>query len=140
MAVTPVAAYTTVVAKGDGASPEVFATILSMSAVSVNPLTAPSLDATGYGDVWPVKIAPGQKSSGQVSCTIHLDLGDVTHAAVRAQWTSQAAGSYKITFPGATPSSYTMSAFVTDWAVQVERNGIMMASFTLQPAGAVTVV
>lgn len=140
MAVTPVAAYTTVIAKGDGASPEVFSTILSMSSLTVNQLDAPPLDVTSYGDVWPVKIAPGQKSSGQINCTIHFDQGDTTHAAIKTQWTAQTASNYKITFPGATPSSYTMSAFVQNWGVQVERNGIMMATFTLQPTGTVTIV
>lgn len=140
MAVTPVAAYTTTIAKGDGASPEVFTTIPSVSTLTVNTLDAPPLDITSYGDIWPVKIAPGQKSSGQINVTVHFDNGDTTHAAIRNQWTAQTASNYKITFPGGTTTSYTMSCYVQNWNVTVERNGVMMAAFTLQPTGTVTIV
>lgn len=136
---TPVGAYTTTIARGDGASPEVFSTVPKVENLGLPELSVTLVDGTVFGDEFPVRVATGQRSIGEISFTIQYDQSDSVHSAIRGQWTGKTASNYKITKPSGT-TSIVMSCYVSRWQETAERDGLLKVNVTLSPSGSPTVV
>lgn len=123
---------------GDGASPEVFATVgevkdISGPAMTLNTEDATSHDSNGWREVVPTILEPGD-----VSFDINYT-GTTTQAALRAAQLARTLASFQLVFPFTVEETHSFSGYVTSFEYSAPVEGIVTASVTISVTGEVEV-
>jgi hypothetical protein len=131
-----------VLQRGDGASPEVFATIanvtqISAGGVSVNMIDATHLDSPDFY----AEFIPGLKTADEWTATIQWDPSDATHngtTGLRAQLEARQSRTFRMNTSsiGLAESLYAECYVSQLGNIEISPEGIMTQSLTLRPTGA----
>lgn len=139
----PMQAIGTLIARGDGASPEVFVTIPGCTG---SPVPQPKLDIVdvtshdttgGWDDV-----IPSIKHGQTVDITMNMIQGNATQALLFADFEARAVSNYKVTLPvpsgGTTGAVFAFAAYVTEMTPTTDVTKQLTWKSILTVAGAVT--
>ena len=135
---TRYAAKGTLLKKGDGASPEAFATVAQIFGGPDGPsLSQDELDVTDHSSPSGFReFIGGLKDAGEISGELHYDSANATHNATAGLIKELKDGTvknYQILFPDA--STVTFAALVTAFEMAAPVDGKLTASFTLKISG-----
>lgn len=125
------------VAKGNGASPEVFTDIPEIVSFSGPGGSGQVIDVTDLDSAAIEKIM-GLPDEGQLTLEINYRPDNAVHAGLRTDRANQTLRNFRITFtdPGAT--TWTFAAYVLNFTAQGGVNAAGRASVTLEITGAIT--
>lgn len=128
--------------RGNGASPEVFATIanvtqISAGGVSVNMIDATHLDSTDFYS----EFIPGLKTADEWTATIQWNSSDPTHngtTGLRKQMEDRVSAVFRMNTAaiGLTESLYAECYVSQLGNIEISPEGIMTQPLTLRPTGA----
>ena len=123
--------------RGDGGSPESFATIAELRDVGTEE-TLETEDATTHASpgAWDEVIATIQ-SAGEVSMEVNYVPGDATHAALIADKRARTLRNFQLVLPD-TLLTESFAAYVTKVGRPYPVKGVMRGSFTLRRSGAIS--
>ncbi|MEV0843609.1 phage tail tube protein [Actinocatenispora sera] len=128
--------YGTQLAKGDGASPEVFTAIAGITEISGPGISRNSVEVTahdspdGYQEY-----VPGLKDPGEVELTVNYDPSK--HDTFLADYDSDEVHSYKITWPGS-GATWAFSGFLNNFEPDAPVDDKLSAKIKFQVTGKVT--
>jgi predicted secreted protein len=134
-----VAGVGTVLAEGDGASPEVFTAVAEVLTISGPELSTEEIDVTSLDSSGGFKeTIAGLRDAGSVSFDVNWIKGDAQQLSIRDKIASGAAGNYKITWSDSPATVADFAAIVTGFSMNTEPNSQIQASITLKITGQVT--
>jgi hypothetical protein len=134
-----ISAHGTLLKKGDGGTPETFATIAEVGDIDGPKLKAIMEDFTTHSSNGYVERKPTLKDSDQVKFPVHFVSADATHdktTGLVADWTNKTLRNFKITFPDA--SGFSFAAYVEEIGFKAPVKGKLTADVTLSLTGAIT--
>lgn len=122
----------TVFQRGDGASPEVFATLGEVTTVPpLNP-SRNMRDKTSINDSQ-FQYSPGMKQGGTPTVDIRYDPDDASHVAIIEDFESKTAANYKIVLPDSPATEIDFRAFVSGYTGPTgDPDGMVTLSIQLQ--------
>ena len=130
-------AQLTTIAVGDAASPEVFTTIIQVTAIDGPDGSATEIDASNLSST-AKEFKVGLKDEGQVTLSINYDPDNAQHEILRAALGGTASKNYVITMSDGSPATtFSFAAFVMAFTPSYAVDGIVTASVTLRITGAV---
>ena len=137
MATGATASYKALLKVGDGATPEIFATIAEVKDIKGPAMKADVEDATSHDSTegWKEYI-PTLIEGGDVSFDIQFVPTGATHsyvAGVLKLMVDRTLRNFRLLFPDTT--TWTLPAYVTEFTPENTLKGISMASITLQVSG-----
>jgi predicted secreted protein len=133
-----VAGLGTTFQEGDGASPEVFATIAEITSIGGPELSTEEIDVTNLDSSGGFKeTIAGAKDPGSVSLEMNWIKG-TQQISVRDKLATGAAGVYKITWSDSPNTVAEFTAIVTAFSMNTEPSAALTASITLKISGQVT--
>lgn len=123
--------------RGDGGSPEAFATIAELRDVSTEE-TLETEDATNHAspNAWDEVIATIQ-SAGEVGFEVNYVPGEATHAALISDKRARTLRNFQLVAPGALLTE-SFAAYVTKVGRPYPVKGVMRGNFTLRRTGAIS--
>jgi predicted secreted protein len=126
---------------GDGASPEVFATITQVRSISGPNVTATIQDITTHSTAgnWMESLAT-LVSGGEVSFAVNLDLADATHAFATGLWNeliTLALSNYKTVFPNSV-GELAYGAYVSSHGFDAPVDNVLQGNMALATTGTIT--
>jgi len=126
----------TTIARGDGASPEVYTIIPQLT--SINPIgqSRGLIDVTNLSS--PAReYMKALEDGDEISVTAQYDPGDTVHAALRGDMAAELPRNFRITLTDSPPTTVTFSAHVTQWQIgDVAVDSVYSLNMTLKPTGA----
>lgn len=136
MATQAVSSHGTLLKVGDGADPEVFATIAEVKDISGPAMSLNMEDATSHDSGgWREEIAT-LLEAGDISFDINYT-ADTTHETLQAAQYGRERLSYQIVFPMTPPITKSFAGYVTSFEFGAPVEGILTASVTIRVSGAV---
>lgn len=132
--------FGTTLAKGDGASPEVFTAVAQVIDIAGPSMSADSIDVTNHASASGYReFIPGLKDAGEITLTIQYDPAAATHknaaGGVLYAFEQGSRGNWKLTFPSSPAASWTFPAFVTSFDLKTPLNDQMTADVKFKVAG-----
>lgn len=132
-------------ARGDGASPEVFTNIAELVDLSPPAFSKDSVEAThtdspdGFRE-----FIPGLKDGGEFTATVNLIPGNATQGnasggALNDFRTETTSRNWRITFPGSPAATWTFKAFITSFEAATPMDDKMTVAITFKVAGVPTI-
>ncbi|TCU34167.1 phage tail tube protein [Rhizobium azibense] len=128
--------------RGNGASPEVFATIANVSQISAGGVTVNMIDATHLDSPdFYAEFIPGLKTADEWTATIGWDPSDPTQngtTGLRKQMEDRTSATFRMNTAaiGLSESLYA-ECFVSQLGnIEITPDGLMTQSLTLRPTGA----
>ena len=130
------AGYGTTFKRGDGADPEVFATIAGVHSIGGPGLELETEDATAHDspNAWEEVVAT-IKRSGEVSLELRWDPGDSGHQDLLSDLNSRAKTNYQIEWPDSGNSTWDITGFVTGFEPEADFDGVLGTSVTIKLTG-----
>lgn len=123
------------IARGDGASPEVFTTIPEIKSFTGPSGSASIIDVTDLSSAAKEK-RMGLKDEGQISFNMSYIPSDTVHAALRADRSNRTLRNFQMTFTDASPATvWDFQAYVTGFSVSGGVDGVVESSVTLEISG-----
>lgn len=135
--VTSVKTQGMAIARGDGASPEVFSNILGVTAIdgpdgSINEIDITALESTGK------EFNVGLKDEGQVQLSIIFNPDDTVHTGLRTDRDNGTLRNFRITFTNSPASTLSFSAYVMTFSTSSQIDDVTRLSVTLRISGSST--
>lgn len=128
----------TTIARGDGASPEVFTVIGQISSITPIGQTRSLIDVTNLASSareYKKAIKDGQ----EINLTIQYDPDDTGHSGLRTDLNAEVARNYRITLTNSPATTITFAALCTNWSVtNVSIDQVLTLECTLKPTGDLT--
>jgi len=128
----------TVIARGDDASPQVFATIPQVTRVGTVGQSRGLIDTTDLSSSareYKKAIKDGQ----EIAMSIHYDPDDTVHAGLRADNDAETARNFRVTLTDSPAQTISFAALVTNWTVtNIEIDNVLTLEVTLKPTGDLT--
>lgn len=134
-----ISAHGTLLKKGDGGSPETFATIAEVGDIDGPKLKAVMEDFTSHGSAGFVERKPILKDSDQLKFPVHFVSSNATHdktTGLIADWTNKTLRNFQIVFPDS--SGFSFSAYVEEIGFKEPVKGKLTADVTLSLTGTIT--
>lgn len=132
-------AYGTILKRGDGGGPEVFATIAQVTNITGPGLSADVVDVTAHDSPSGFReFVATLVDSGEVSFELVFDPDHATHIALRTDETSRLLRNFQLIFPDATNTQWDFAAFVTNFEPSAPVDGALTASLTVKLTGVPT--
>ena len=126
----------TAVKRGDGASPEVFTSIVGVKSVSIPGLSADIADVTTLASTSNYEEAISTVlRTGEISLALYWDPDETTQTAFLTDFASGNAKNYQIVFTDPSPTTYQFSCIVSGVNVGVEMTAEVTAEVTLKVTG-----
>lgn len=126
------------IARGDGASPEVFTALGEVKSIQGPGGSASVIDTTNLSSTAKEK-AMGLQDEGQITLELNLDTDDTMQTGLRTDRTNQTLRNFKITLTDSSPATtLTFAAYVTNFSIAAAVDDVVTASVTLEISGAVT--
>jgi predicted secreted protein len=131
----------TLVKIGDGASPEVFATIGQVRSIDGPSTAAEIVDTTTHSTSgnWREKLAV-LVDPGEIAFDINFDSADTTHAFTTGLWNEMVdltQSNYKVVFPNSA-GTLAFAGYVSKHAFSAPVDNVLTASVSLAIDGAIT--
>lgn len=133
----------TLIAMGNGGSPETFTTIAEIKSITGPEISRNVIDVTTHNTTggWEEALA-GLLRSGEVSFDINFVPTDATHdptTGLLAAIKNNTKTNFQITFPDGSPATvWSFSGYVTKFGTGAEIDNVLNASITIKPTGAIT--
>lgn len=128
----------TTIARGDGASPEVFTTVPQVTSIGTVGQDRGLIDVTNLSSTareYKKAIKDGQ----EIQIVAQYDPDDTVHAGMRADNDAETARNYRVTFSDSPAQTVTFAALVTNWQVtNIEIDQVLTLNVTLKPTGDLT--
>lgn len=132
-------------ARGDGASPEVFTDIAELADLSPPAMAKDSVEATHTDSTDGFReFIPGLKDGGEFTATVNLLPGNATQhnasdGALNDYINETTARNWRITFPGSPAAKWTFKAFITGFDANTPMDDKMTFDITFKVSGAPTI-
>lgn len=132
-----IASLGSVIAKGDGQTPEVFTTVAEVVSISGVPLSRDQVDTTTLGSTAKYEeIVATVIRTGEVELGLNFDPSAVTHKAFITDLEAGTVINFKITFSDTPATSWTLPAFVVGFNVgDINPESKLEATATLKISG-----
>lgn len=127
----------TILKRGDGAGSESFNAVEEMWTITGPDGSLAELDTTNLEST-AREFIPGLPDAGNIQCEAGYNHGNVQQVGLKTDMDGQVVRNFTITFPNTAATVWSFAAFVSNWSVGVERDGVSALSFTLRVTGAVT--
>jgi hypothetical protein len=130
--------------KGDGADPEVFATIAQVINVDIPGVSNPAVEATGHSDSYRSYVAGGLVEVEAFDVEIAYDPAHADHDAGTGLLADVVAGTqsnFQIVFPDSGSTTWTFGAIPTKFKPQgadAQSPDVLRATVTFRPSGTPT--
>jgi predicted secreted protein len=126
-------AFGTILKRGDGGGPEVFATVGQVRSFGGPTLSLDTIDVTSHDSAggWREFIA-SLLDAGEVTLEIIWDPDMTTHVGLRTDMTSKIRRNFQLIFPDATATQWDFPAYVTGMSPTAEVDGALVATITLK--------
>jgi predicted secreted protein len=129
-----VAAYGTLIKRGDGGAPEVFTTIAEVKSISGPNMSSDVIDVTTHSSAssgpWREKIA-SLIDPGELSFDINLIPADTAHINLRNDFVNRTKRNFKIVFPDVGATTWTIEGIITSYEVEAPTDDVLSASITI---------
>ncbi len=122
---------------GDGASPETFAAIASVTDFSGVGGTRAMIKTTTLASTVHEQIS-GLLKYGPVQANLLWDSDNVPDAAIWAKLQSGAVGNFQVVFPNSPEDVFSFAAYVADFQFQTSEDDVIKGTCTFEPAGTLT--
>lgn len=128
----------TVIARGDGASPEVFTAIPQVT--SINPVgqSRGEIDVTNLSSAareYKKSLEDGQ----EIQLAIQYDPDDTQHAGLRTDMKGETARNFRITLTDSPAQTISFAAQVMSWSLgEISPDNVYTLDVTLKPTGDLT--
>jgi hypothetical protein len=135
--VTTYGSHGTLIQKGNGGTPEVFATIGTIGNIEGPGFTRELHDASVQTSDWAVVI-PGMKRGEQLTVDINFDPADPTHdhlTGLLADYNSGIKRNFRIVFPDIGSTTWQFAGYVTNMPPSAPVDGVLTASVTIAITG-----
>ncbi len=139
MASNGISAHGTLLKRGDGGSPQTFATIAEVGDIDGPTLKAVMEDFTHHGSGGYVERKPVLKDASQLKFQVHFISSDATHdktTGLVADWGNKTLRDFKIYFPDS--SGFSFSGYVEEIGFKAPVKGKLTADVTLSLSGPIT--
>ncbi|MFA5160920.1 MAG: phage tail tube protein [Elusimicrobiales bacterium] len=121
---------------GDGASPEVFSDIAAVSKVGGPGVSLDTIDVTADDSPGGYKeYAAGLLDAGEIKLELNFLPANASQTGLLTALTSRAAKHFKLVFPDTANTTWSFSAFVTNFEPDAPVDGKLAASVTLKITG-----
>jgi hypothetical protein len=126
----------TVLARGDGGSPEVFATVPDVVSITGPDATKAEIDVTDLGST-AKEFKGGLADFGRMSCEIHYIPGNPIHTLIRNDFINAASPvrNWRLTFVNG--KKWDFSAYVTGMPGNVAGDNVVRSTLSLRLSGPV---
>lgn len=137
MATSAVTSHGTFLKVGDGAAPEVFATIAEVLDISGPGTTLSTEDATNHDSGGWREPVPTLLEGGEVTFDINY-FGDTSQTSMRADMEARTRRNYEMVLPTTPAETLGFSGYVTNFSYSAPVEGILHASCTIMVTGPIT--
>lgn len=129
--------YGCLLKKGDGGSPETFATIGEVVGFDGPSESHGVIDVTNFDSPNGARefISSGLKDAGQVTFRVNLSADNSTHSGLRNDLWNGTKRNFQAVLTDANPTTIAFSAFITNFAVAAPFEGALNANITLKITG-----
>jgi len=126
----------TILARGDGGSPEVFATITDIVSITGPDATKAEIDVTDLGSA-AKQFKGGLADFGRMSCEMHYIPGNAIHTLIRNDFLNAASPerNYRLTFVNG--KKWDFSAYVAGMPGNIAGDNVVRATLNLRLTGPV---
>ena len=126
----------TILARGDGATPEVFATVPDIVSITGPDATKAEIDVTDLGST-AKEFKGGLADFGRMSCELHYIPGNPTHTLIRNDFlnTSSPVRNWRLTFVNG--KKWDFAAYVAGMPGNIAGDNVVRASLNLRLTGPV---
>ncbi len=139
MASAAISAFGTLLQIGDGANPEVFATVAELRTISGPSLNADTIDVTTHNTATPFRrFISGLIDGGDVTFDINFIPQDPSHsysAGILKDVVNRTARNLKIVFPDSGNTEWIIPVIFVNFEVSSDPADVLMASITAKVAG-----
>jgi hypothetical protein len=139
MTTSGISAHGTLLQKGDGGTPETFATIAEVGDIDGPSLKSVMEDFTTHGSAGWVEKKPILSDGDQLKFPIHFVSTNATHdktTGLVADRTNKTLRNFKVTFPDS--SGFSFAAYVSEVKFKAPVKGKLTADVTLDVTGAIS--
>lgn len=127
-------AFGTQLKRGDGASPEVFTAIASITKINGPKMKRETYDVTAHDTSVPWKeFIGGLKDGGEVSIEINYDPS--VHNVLTADFEDLAPRNYQIVLPDSPPATWAFKAVLTEFSQEAPHDNKLTASLSFKASG-----
>ena len=126
-----------IIASGDGASPEVFATIPEVRSIGGPDGSDPEIDVTDLSST-AHEFRMGLKDEGSITLDMMYIPKNAVHAALRADRAARTLRNFRITFTDSPATIWDFTAYVQSISVTNAVDSTTDASVTLRISGSIT--
>jgi hypothetical protein len=134
---TTYGSHGTLIQKGDGATPEVFATIGDIGDISGPGFTRELHDASVQTSDWAVVI-PGMKRGQEITFTVNFDPAGSTHdhsTGILADFLNGTKRNWRIVFPDTASTKWEFAGYVVGFPPTSPVDGVLTADITIGITG-----
>lgn len=136
-----IAAYGTLLKRGDGAAPETFSTVAEVKSMDGPSMEADVIDVTTHSSAaagaWREKRA-SLLNPGEVSFSINLVPASAGHKALLSDFTGRVVRNWKFVFPDPGLTEWAFTGVLTKFGAKAETDGVLEADLTVTLTGAPT--
>jgi predicted secreted protein len=132
------ASHGTLLKRGDGGSPENFATIAEVLDISGPALALGTEEATSHDSNFWREYVPTLLEGGEVSFDINY-FEHTTQVNLRTDMLNRTRRNFQVVFPTSPAKTFSFAAYVTGFELSAPVEGKLTASVSLQISGPVTV-
>lgn len=129
-----IAAYGTLLKRGDGGSPETFTTIAEVKSISGPNMSSDVIDVTTHSSAaagaWREKIA-SLIDPGELSFDINLIPASSGHISLRTDFVNRTKRNFKIQFPDVGLTTWSVEGIVTGFECEAPTDDVLAASITI---------
>jgi predicted secreted protein len=131
-----ISAFGTTLKIGDGASPEVFSDIAEVTNISGPGMSMDTIDVTNHGSAGGWKeYAGGLLDGGEVKLELNFLPADTSQKLLATTLAARTKKNFKLEFPDTANTTWSFSAFVTNFEPSAPVDGKLGASVTLKITG-----
>ncbi len=139
MASAALSAFGTLLKIGNGASPEVFATVAELRTISGPKLTADTIDVTTHNTPTPFRrYIAGLLDGGEVTFDINFIPTETTHSystGLLGDMVNRVRRNFKIVWPDLAQTTWLLPTVITGFETSSDPADVLQASVTLKVAG-----
>lgn len=130
------AAFGTLLKRGDGADPENFTVIGGVANISGPGMSLDTIDATAHDSPGGFEeVIASFIRTGEATLEVRFDPGDTEHKALMQDLKDRVNRNFQLVFPDVDETTWTFSAFVTNYEPAAPHDGLLGLNVTLKPTG-----
>ena len=131
------AAFGTLLKRGDGGGPEVFATIGGVRDITGPGLSTETIDVTSHDSANATReFVASLKDGGEVTFDVVFDPDNTTHQNLRTDWQNRTVRNFQMVLPDAAPATtWSFSGIVTSYSQNAPVAGELSISVTIKVSG-----